>query len=921
MHFALNLFLLIILVAKCFGLADHPTKPPVGCPNYALCIDNNYDTTNTMYYDCEPNYCGLCNDGTADNLLLAMFYTKKVYACASNTTNKCVLPGCVLGKGMVGPTTCTNYINNYDCQCQSGWTGTDCTQVSTICDSSPCRNGGTCTPLTATTFKCDCGTNAMGERCQYENICANSPCVNGACVMLFSGEKSLDQSNLLSFFLFSYCNCTSGWQGAKCDTATLTNADTTISPCIKIKAGDTNSTVEDMGKEPSASLCRSMFQTEVIDGATYKSYCVAGKKCYMYTTFVTDGGNSSLLDDCATKCNQEATPKGKTDYPGANEICGMSYSPSAKNPRGPCYNYADISKQACVPNPCHGSVCRNTTGFNFYECDCKAGWTGQDCDIQLHCQPADPADYPCKYGGMCVEKSDSPGFTCECLSRYTGDDCSIPNMCRTSLGLNPCINGNCSINKDGFNSTYECTCEAGWTGQNCDIYFDFCNPQPCLWGGSCSNYRPLGIPTYPWMKCDCQPGTFGDKCETNPDNCPVDKCNATDKAAKCIDGFDDFTCVCSPDYTNKYCDIPVIVYDAIRLIFGEDATVSDDVIQLLKDLVSNPTNIKDMVPFILGLETEDERGDKSWDYNDMFKWVAYEERTLNLQQDLLKWNDVTLGNCFTFNHRNNTKAQYLARMSGKAGSLEAMLSVNSEENCPWIDTEAIQVFVHPAEEDIFSESVRYNAQPGGEAELFPKLTAYQRLGGRYGRCVTETSQVKQYFYSGSYATDGCLRSCYQQAVLVSCSCMDPRYPMDKTAKPCPLEKRKCVEDLVAERGDPSKWKDCVCPLPCANRAYTVSWTKSVFTAKKPQCAVVDPTFNTSACISTYKDTVRVRVLLPDFGFQLFEEVPVMSFNSFIGNLGGLLGVLMGISTISFIEIGFLFLAIIVIVLGCKKTKK
>ncbi|CAJ0952319.1 unnamed protein product, partial [Mesorhabditis belari] len=741
MHFALNLFLLIILVAKCFGL---------------------------------------CNDGTADNLLLAMFYTKKVYACASNTTNKCVLPGCVLGKGMVGPTTCTNYINNYDCQCQSGWTGTDCTQVSTICDSSPCRNGGTCTPLTATTFKCDCGTNAMGERCQYENICANSPCVNGACVMLFSGEKS-------------YCNCTSGWQGAKCDTATLTNADTTISPCIKIKAGDTNSTVEDMGKEPSASLCRSMFQTEVIDGATYKSYCVAGKKCYMYTTFVTDGGNSSLLDDCATKCNQEATPKGKTDYPGANEICGMSYSPSAKNPRGPCYNYADI--------------------FDF-----------------TFCTPT-----TCSNGGVCVE------------------------------------------NKG--NST-TCLCSRDWQGPTCALPKQACVPNPCH-----GSYRPLGIPTYPWMKCDCQPGTFGDKCETNPDNCPVDKCNATDKAAKCIDGFDDFTCVCSPDYTNKYCDIPVIVYDAIRLIFGEDATVSDDVIQLLKDLVSNPTNIKDMVPFILGLETEDERGDKSWDYNDMFKWVAYEERTLNLQQDLLKWNDVTLGNCFTFNHRNNTKAQYLARMSGKAGSLEAMLSVNSEENCPWIDTEAIQVFVHPAEEDIFSESVRYNAQPGGEAELFPKLTAYQRLGGRYGRCVTETSQVKQYFYSGSYATDGCLRSCYQQAVLVSCSCMDPRYPMDKTAKPCPLEKRKCVEDLVAERGDPSKWKDCVCPLPCANRAYTVSWTKSVFTAKKPQCAVVDPTFNTSACISTYKDTVRVRVLLPDFGFQLFEEVPVMSFNSFIGNLG------------------------------------
>ena len=31
------------------------------------------------------------------------------------------------------------------------------------------------------------------------------------------------------------------------------------------------------------------------------------------------------------------------------------------------------------------------------------------------------------------------------------------------------------------------------------------------------------------------------------------------------------------------------------------------------------------------------------------------------------------------------------------------------------------MFVHPQEEDIFSESVRYNAEPNGQTELFPKL--------------------------------------------------------------------------------------------------------------------------------------------------------------------------------------------------------
>ncbi|CAJ0569197.1 unnamed protein product, partial [Mesorhabditis spiculigera] len=50
-----------------------------------------------------------------------------------------------------------------------------------------------------------------------------------------------------------------------------------------------------------------------------------------------------------------------------------------------------------------------------------------------------------------------------------------------------------------------------------------------------------------------------------------------------------------------------------------------------------------------------------------------------------------------------------------------MLKINQAEYCPWIETSGIQVFVHAAEEDIFSES-------------------------------------------------GCIRSCYQEAVQESCGC-------------------------------------------------------------------------------------------------------------------------------------------------------
>ena len=63
-------------------------------------------------------------------------------------------------------------------------------------------------------------------------------------------------------------------------------------------------------------------------------------------------------------------------------------------------------------------------------------------------------------------------------------------------------------------------------------------------------------------------------------------------------------------------------------------------VPLLEELLKNPTLIKDKVSFIIGLRGYFERLPFSWNYDDMFDWVAYEDKEIIKEEYTSMWNDV-----------------------------------------------------------------------------------------------------------------------------------------------------------------------------------------------------------------------------------------------------------------------------------------
>uniref|UniRef100_A0A8R1EJF7 Uncharacterized protein n=1 Tax=Caenorhabditis japonica TaxID=281687 RepID=A0A8R1EJF7_CAEJA len=52
----------------------------------------------------------------------------------------------------------------------------------------------------------------------------------------------------------------------------------------------------------------------------------------------------------------------------------------------------------------------------------------------------------------------------------------------------------------------------------------------------------------------------------------------------------------------------------------------------------------------------------------------------------------------------------------------------------------------------------------------------------------------------------------------------------------------------------------------------------------------------------------INIVLPQMNYKIYAETSIMDFNKFLSQLGGQLGVLMGINIVTFVEVAFFLLA-------------
>uniref|UniRef100_A0A673LCT1 Slit homolog 1 protein n=1 Tax=Sinocyclocheilus rhinocerous TaxID=307959 RepID=A0A673LCT1_9TELE len=178
-------------------------------------------------------------------------------------------------------------------------------------------------------------------------------------------------------------------------------------------------------------------------------------------------------------------------------------------------------------------------GANPLHCDCRLRWLSDWVKTGYKEPGIARCVGPHGMEGKLLLTTPAKRFECQ------GEvDTAILAKCNPCMSK-PCLNhGSCEADQtDG----YRCRCSEGFKGKNCETALNACVSEPCKNGGACH----MSGEEDEDFSCSCAAGFEGPTCDTDIDECKDNDCQ---NGATCIDGINNYTCLCAPFYTGEMCE-------------------------------------------------------------------------------------------------------------------------------------------------------------------------------------------------------------------------------------------------------------------------------------------------------------------------------------------------------------------------------
>ncbi|XP_033750683.1 LOW QUALITY PROTEIN: acid-sensing ion channel 1-like [Pecten maximus] len=276
------------------------------------------------------------------------------------------------------------------------------------------------------------------------------------------------------------------------------------------------------------------------------------------------------------------------------------------------------------------------------------------------------------------------------------------------------------------------------------------------------------------------------------------------------------------------------------------------------------------------------------------------------------------GNCYTFNHHKNNQSTVSSSYPGPLMGLVMEFNIEQNEYVESLAPEAgVRVLIHERGSYPIPDDDGFYIAPGFVTSVGIQEVRITRLPPPHASCADHGVKTDYYRekFDTIYTKQPCLKSCYQDNVMASCNCAVPYYIIPDGASTCDVTNDSVVECLTASMCRMDLCDD-MCPDPCNERKYQsyvsmASWPSDAYSESLDKKLMRSSTdfMEQDRLNSRSNNVAKMEIFFKEMIFEKIEQQRGYESQNLISDIGGQLGLWLGLSAITIGELVEFFAAI------------
>ncbi|XP_070554900.1 degenerin unc-8-like [Ptychodera flava] len=289
---------------------------------------------------------------------------------------------------------------------------------------------------------------------------------------------------------------------------------------------------------------------------------------------------------------------------------------------------------------------------------------------------------------------------------------------------------------------------------------------------------------------------------------------------------------------------------------------------------------------------------------DFILQCTYDEKSCS-PSEFSTFQDDHYGNCFKFNHGRGGTVLRDAKRQGALYGLRLTLFLEQNEYISIYGRNAgTRVNISPLDASVLPQDEGITIMPGTVTSIGIREKHIHRRTEPYGKCGTNSDNL--YGYNHVYSVLACQNTCVQRQMLKYCKCVDSYIMGEPQCLITNITQDTCRQ-FIRYLFQTQKL-DCDCRIPCEEHYYDMTISQSLWPATvhlsyllKTIHSISPKTKDINDAQSVSLNLAQLEVYFEQLTIESTTELPAYGMEDFLSDIGGTLGLYIGLSVITVAE--------------------